>query len=208
MAEVMIGMAGSVIIVGALLFGSIGLQKSLHATELYSSYHADQRRVLDYMARDLRRAIGIASTTTVNGSASTKLASGSISVDEHTGLLLTLPGYYQNNTPKEQSYDQALPVVNGTDRVDYGDKSGPAPGVLVIFRKEFLVSENCVCVIRQEADTAFVIVRHAENMQLQVAIGPDGSSCDVEISFKSPYGNTAPLVTTHDSILLRNIRSD
>ena len=49
LAEVMIGMAGSVIVIGALLFGAFGLQRSLHASELYASYQANQRRILDYL---------------------------------------------------------------------------------------------------------------------------------------------------------------
>jgi hypothetical protein len=208
LAEVMIGLAGSVIIVGALLFGAFGLQKSLHASELYACYQADQRRILDYLSRDLRRSIGIASTATVSGSASTPLTAGSISVENQTALALTLPGYYQGNEPGVNNYDQPLAVVAGDDRVDYGTSAGLASGVAVIFRKEYLASEGCVCFVRQEASASLVIVRHADNLHLQVTVAPDGASCLVQVSFQSPYSGVAPLVTTYDNVMLRNIRTD
>jgi hypothetical protein len=208
LAEVMIGLAGSVIIIGALLFGSIGLQKSLHASELYAAYQADQRRIIDYLSRDLRRSIGIASATTMMGSAAARLAAGSIVVESPTALVLTLPGYYKGNEPGATDYDQPLAVTAADDRVDYGTAAGLAPGVTVVFRREYLASEKCVCFVRQEAESSLVIVRHAENIHLQVTVTPDGASCLVQVSFQSPYSGVAPLVTTYDNVLLRNIRTD
>jgi len=206
LAEVMIGMAGSVIVIGALLFGAFGLQRSLHASELYASYQANQRRILDYLSRDLRRSIGIASATSVSGSGATKLVSGSIAVENQTALVLTLPGYYQGNEPGVNDYAQPLPVVAANDQVGYGTTNGLAPGVTVIFRKEYLASEGCVCFVRQEAAANFIIVRHAENINLQVTV-TDGASCLVQVSFQSPYSGVAPLVTTFDNVMLRNIRT-
>jgi hypothetical protein len=208
LAEVMIGLAGSVIIIGALLFGSIGLQKSLHSSELYAAYQADQRRIIDYLSRDLRRSIGIASATTMSGSAAARLVAGSITVESPTALVLTLPGYYKGNEPGANDYDQPLAVIAADDRIDYGTASGLAPGVTVIFRREFLASEGCVCFVRQEAEATVIIVRHAENLHLQVTVTPDGAACLVQVSFQSPYSGVAPLVTTYDSVLLRNIRTD
>ena len=208
LAEVMIGLAGSVIIVGALLFGAFGLQRSLHASELYAGYQADQRRILDYLSRDLRRSIGIGSASTIGGSAASRLAAGSITVENQVALVLTLPAYYQGNEPGANGYDQPLAVIAADDHVDYGTAKGLAPGVTVIFRREYLASEGCVCFVRQEADATLVMVRHAENLHLQVTVAPDGASCLVQVSFQSPYSGVAPLVTTWDSVLLRNIRTD
>jgi Tfp pilus assembly protein PilW len=208
LAEVMVGLAGSVIVIGALLFGAFGLQRSLHASELYANYQANQRRILDYLSRDLRRSIGIGSATSVSGSGATKLVSGSVAVENQTALVLTLPGYYQGNEPGVGNYDQPLPVmaVASKDQVGYGTTSGLAPGVTVIFRKEYLASEGCVCYVRQEAAANLIIVRHAENINLQVTV-TNGSSCLVQVSFQSPYSGVAPLVTTSDNVMLRNIRT-
>jgi len=205
LAEVMIGLAGSVIVIGALLFGAFGLQRSLHASELYANYQADQRRLLDYLSRDLRRSIGIASAATVSGSGAAALESGSIDVENQTALVLTLPGYYQGNEPGVNNYDQPLPVVAADDQVGYGTAKGLAPGVTVIFRREYVASEGCVCYVRQEAEASLVIVRRAENLHLQVTV-TDSDNCLVQVSFQSPYSGVAPLVTTYDSVMLRNIR--
>ena len=35
----------------------------------------------------------------------------------------------------------------------------------------------------------------------------DGASCLVQVSFQSPYSGVAPLVTTFDNVMLRNIRT-
>jgi hypothetical protein len=208
LGEMMIGLAGSVIVIGALLFGSIGLQKSLHASELYAAYQADQRRILDYLSRDLRRSISIASATTMSGSAAATLAAGSITVENQTALVLTLPGYYQGNEPGANDYDRPLAVMAADDRVDYGTAAGLAPGVTVIFRREYLASEGCVCFVRQEAEAKLIIAHHAENLHLQVTVAPDGASCLVQVSFQSPYSGVAPLVTTYDSVMLRNSRTE
>jgi hypothetical protein len=207
LAEMMIGLAGSVIVIGALLFGSIGLQKSLHASELYAAYQADQRRILDYVSRDLRRSIEIASATTMSGSAAARLTTGSIIVENQTALVLTLPGYYRGNEPGANNYDEPLPVMVADGRVDYGTAAGLAPGVTVIFRREYVASERCVCIVRQEAEAKLIIAHQAENLHLQVTVAPDGASCVVQVSFQSPYSGVAPLVTTCDSVMLRNDRA-
>lgn len=204
----MIGLAGSIVIIGALLFGSMSLQRALHASELYATYQSDQRRLIDYLSRDLRRAIGIASATTVNGSAAIKLSSGSLTVEDNTALVLTLPAYYQNNDPGTTGYTQPMSVVTADNRVDYGTTAGFAPGVCVIFRKMYVASEGTVCFVREEADHAFIIIRHADNVHLNVTVSPDGTTCLAQVAFQSPYQNVGPLVTTSDEILLRNIRAD
>jgi type II secretory pathway component PulJ len=52
-AEMMISMAGRAIIIGALMLSSVGLQRAFHASEVYAAAQADQRRLLDYLTRDL-----------------------------------------------------------------------------------------------------------------------------------------------------------
>ena len=206
--EMLIGLVGSSIIIGALLFSAMELQKALHAGEVYAECQSGQHRLIDYVTRDLRRAIGIASTQTVGGSGGKPLAGATMTVEDGTSLVVTLPGYYRSDTPTDQNYDQALPVVAADNSVDYGTTAGHAPGVRVLFSKVYLASEKCVCFVRSEADTSFIVVRHAEDLHLQIGTAPDGRTCTIEVNFTGPYSHTLPLVASHDQLLLRNIRLD
>lgn len=207
-AEMMISMAGSAIIIGALMFASVGLQRAFRASEVYAAAQADQRRLLDYLTRDLRRAVAIATVTSINGSAPTKVGTAPVTLQDETGLFLTLPGYYKGNTPETADFDEPLPVVVADRRADYGTPSGIAPGVPVIFRKVFIAEEGCVCFVRQEAEAQEVIVRRAEDLSTRVTLSPDGTSCLVEVWFTSSFGSARPLVAAHDQIMLRNNRID
>ncbi len=119
LAEMLIAMVGTSIVIGALLFSSLELQRSLHASETYASSQSDQRRLLDCIARDMRRSIGVATSTAVNGSGGVRLAGSSATIEGRTSLVLTLPGYYQSNTPAAAGY-QPLEVVPANNYVDYG----------------------------------------------------------------------------------------
>ncbi|MEA3213653.1 MAG: hypothetical protein QOE70_6710 [Chthoniobacter sp.] len=207
LAETVIAMASSVLIIGALLLGTMGLQKSLHASEAFASSQSDQRRLIDYLARDLRRCIGIGVTTGVSG-AFTRLAAETVIIEDRTALVLTLPGYYKSDTPSKAEFDEALPAVKTDKGIGYGSGSGPAPGVSVTFRKVFLPEQGGYCFVREEAGTEQAIVRGAKDLQLQVGIATDGKTCAVEVWFRSAFGNLRPVISTHDQIMLRNLRID
>jgi hypothetical protein len=206
LAEVLIAMAGSVIVLGALTAGAIGLQKSFHASESYADSTADERRLIDYVARDLRRAIGLA-TGAPDGS-KMKLTTGAVNLDTGIALVITLPAYYQSNDAADGSYDQPLPIVAAGDNVAYGTLAGPAPGFTVTFRKLFLAGEGSMCFVREEGDTRQVIVRGAENLQVQITVAADGESCTLVAQFISPYSQQQTAVAVHDEIMLRNARLD
>jgi Tfp pilus assembly protein PilW len=209
LAEAMVAMAGTVIIVTALLLGAVGVQRSMRASEIYATNQADQRRLLDYLARDIRRAVGIASTTTVSGMEVARLGKDGLVIEGSTALALTLPGYYRSNEPANENYDDSLPVSLAGDRVDYGTKQAVAPGVPVMFRKIHVATEGCVCFVRQEGDAQEVIVRRAENLQLRVTLDPGGRRAALEVTFRSPFSAQAgPLVATFDEVMLRNQRID
>ena len=208
LAEMMIAMCGSVIVIGALLFSSLNLEKSLHSAERTAANQADQRRLLDYVARDLRRAIGVASTTSVGGKAGTRLSGAAVTVEGDTSLLISLPGYYQDQTPGNPAYDQALPVVAADNYVDYGSGAVHAAAAHVIFRKQFDASQNCTCFVRVEENHETVIVPDADNMHLQITVGADGKFCTVQASFRTSTSASAPLITEREDVLLRNVRID
>src|SRR4051794_531868 len=62
LVEMMISVAISVIVLGTLLISSLLIQKSIHGSEVYASTYSDQRRMIDYLGRDLRRAYAISAT--------------------------------------------------------------------------------------------------------------------------------------------------
>lgn len=206
-AELLISMVGSVLIIGALMLGSIGFQKSFHASEVYSNSQLDQRRLIDYLARDLRRAIGI-SMTASNDTPPIKIGADSLVVEDRSSLVLTLPAYYKSNVPSEADFDQPLPVVTSGDQVAYGTKTGPSPSFPVVFRRVFVAAEKCVCFVRQEDESEKIILRNAEDMHMQITFVPDGKSCEIEVWFRSPYSVAHPLIATHDQVMLRNLRTD
>lgn len=206
LAEVLVAMVGSVIVIGALLAGSIGLQKSFHASESYANDQSDERRLIDYVARDLRRSVGISSSGADGIPA--RAGPGSVMVDGTTALIVTLPAYYKSNTPAEPGYDQPLPIVASGDRVAYGSTAGPASAFPVSFRKLYLAAEACVCFVRDEGDTRQVIVRHAEDLQLQVDFAADGESCSLTAQFLAHYSRNRVAVEVHDDVMLRNARID
>jgi hypothetical protein len=208
LGEMLISLAGSTVVVGALLLSSMQLQRSLHSSEMYAINQAAQRRLLDSLSRDLRRSVGVATTNTIGGSGGTPLSSATASIENSLSLVLTLPGYYQSNTPGDASYDQPLAVVEANNSVDYGTGTQHAAGVPVIYRKLYIETEGCVCFVRIEADVQSIVVENAENMHLTVTMAADGRSAVAEVTYLSPRRNSQTQIAMHDQILLRNIRLD
>jgi len=207
LAEMMIALGGSVLVLAALLISSTQLQRALISSERYAMKQGDQRRLVDYLGRDLRRAVGLRSTTNVNGSGGTRLAAASVTVENGVFLAVTLPAYYQSESIDDDTYDEALPVVVADNYVDYGTSAGHAPAVLVVFRKEYVDSERAVCFLRLEGDSQIVILRSAGDMHLQVTLSEDGRVCGIEVAY-TPVAGLSPKVTTHEQVLMRNIRID
>lgn len=208
LAEALIGMVANSVVLGALLLSCIELQKSLHASERYASYQCDQRRLLDCLSRDMRRSIGIGTSTAMNGSGATRLSGTSATIEGQTSLVLTLPGYYQSNVPTDATYDKPLGIVAADNYVDYGSGGQHSPGVPVIFRKDYIQDQGCVCFVRIEGDAQSILVKDADNLHLTVTMDPDGRSGMVEVTFVSPRHGSETRITVRDQMLLRNIRLD
>ena len=98
LVELMMATAMAAVVLVAALSGVVALQKSYAATEQYASGMADQARVLDYLALDLRRAM------TVSAAAApwTPDADGQ-------GLQINVPDYYHFNASDPQ---HEFPVAN------------------------------------------------------------------------------------------------
>ena len=90
--EVMVAATMLGVIMVAALFGFISLQKSYAATEEYGTGLADQMRLMDFLAQDLRRA-----TTPPTMDA------------DGQGVQITVPDYYRFNASDPQ---HLFPIVN------------------------------------------------------------------------------------------------
>lgn len=81
LVELLVSLVVYSMIFAALAGGAVALQRSFSATEKYSKSGSDQLRILDYVARDVRRASAVAIT------------------QSSKRLDLTLPDQYANAAP-------------------------------------------------------------------------------------------------------------
>lgn len=98
--EMFVSLAVLGILSAAMAIGAITIQRSFQASQSYTQKEADQMRLLDYLAVDLRNAL-------------------TVQTDNATGTIqLALPDYYQTDgTPREPH------IVHGM--AYYGDPSQP-----------------------------------------------------------------------------------
>jgi len=82
LVEMMVGAAIGSIILSALMLGTVALLRTFKAVEHYSDGVIDQARILDYIARDVRRAASVAVLT------------------NPTRLTLTVPDQYATATTR------------------------------------------------------------------------------------------------------------
>jgi hypothetical protein len=198
----MVSLGASVVVLGGLLAGSIGIQRSLHNSEVYTAHYASSRRLIDCVARDLRRSVAI---TVVTAGGSSAAANGqTVTFSDDTSIVFTLPGYYRSNEPTDSGYDQPLSVVNTDGGPAYGSGSTPAASVLVNFRKFHVAQESSICFVREEDGARQTLVRNAKNLNITLRFSPDGRSCTVEAWFKSPLSGYKRDIATCDRVMLRN----
>jgi hypothetical protein len=202
LAEILICMGMMSIILGCLLSSSLALQKTLQNSERYAGYYSDQHRLMDFIGRDLRRAVAL-SATDADG-VEQPIVGSSIEVDQRGTLTVTLPGYYQSDVPTDPGFDTALPVVPVDPHVDYGTASGPAKPVKVTFRKIYVAAERSICFVREEAADRRVIVRKADDLHVQVTVSEDGRTAVIKAWYLAKYSRAGAIVSTYDTLMLRN----
>src|SRR5207302_10654292 len=64
LAEIMMAMAIAVVIFAAIITASVAMQKSFNAVDHYFATHIQQVRIIDYLNRDVKRALSV--TTSAN----------------------------------------------------------------------------------------------------------------------------------------------
>src|SRR5690349_13548958 len=101
--EMLMSMAGSSLVLTALVVGGVGLMRSFAAVEAYSFSDGDQLRVSDYIALDVRRAV-------------------TASVDANNVLTITIPNYYDtnNSNPTWSSAHALDPSFDADGAIKYG----------------------------------------------------------------------------------------
>jgi hypothetical protein len=200
--EMLVSMGASSIILGGLMLSSMAMQKSLTGSEKYAVAYSDQRRLIDFIGRDLRRSIGVEATDASGTRA--PVTAGTITISDGATLILSLPGYYRSNVKNTAAFDQALDVVGTEERLDYGTTTALADPVEVSFRRVLVPPQKCICFVRREAGVDDIIVRAAENLFVEVSVLQGSQTATIKSWFRAPYSRAAPLVTTYDRLLLRN----
>ncbi len=208
LTEVMIAMTASIVVLGALLLSSTQLQRALYASERLATAQSNQRRLMDYVARDLRRAVGIGSATTMNGADCVPLLDASAAIENGCSLVVTLPAFYQTDE-QGANYGASLPVVVAANVVDYGTAEGHAPCVQIIYLKQYVKEEKCDCFVRVEGGVPSVIVREAADLHLLVTLAADGRVGSIKVDY-SPRTQDSRVIraTARERFLLRNLRID
>ena len=110
--EIMVALTMCAIVLVATLTGVVALQKSYADTEEYANGLADQMRLLDYLAQDLRRAVVIPANGTI-----ASIPAWAMDADDQ-GMTINVPNYYRFNATDLQ---HTAPVPN--DPI-YDPKSG------------------------------------------------------------------------------------
>lgn len=108
--EVMVAAAILSMVMAALVVGVSTLQRTFRASQYHSKSQIEQARLLDYVARDLRRALTV-STDTFEGSSRIKI---------------TIPDYYDEKGTPDDTLDDTLnqPRIVGRT-IEYG--TAPIP---------------------------------------------------------------------------------
>jgi hypothetical protein len=199
LSEMIVSIGASVVVIGGLLAGCIGLQKALLENERRVGHYSDQRRLIDYVARDLRRALSIS----VQDAAGTRGVAGEVlTLDEGSTLVLTLPGYYESEDPAESAYDDPLPVRHYSNGADYGTAMTPASPLTVTYQK--ISNGSMVSFIRQEGARQQLVAPQAEGLKLRLFFADNARSCDMEAIYQTHERGYLQVISTFDQAMLRN----
>lgn len=146
LAEMLIAMGIAVAIIAVTLTTSVGLQKSFYSIDNYFGTHMQQIRIVDYLARDVRRGLSVVS-----------------SADKHT-VTVNLPRYIIQagdadatgsniGTPRAPS----LAVVNRDYNVNYLPTSTSPPSVVT-----YTISGSSI--LRTEDNVITTIASSTDNL--------------------------------------------
>ena len=179
LVEMLMTLAGSAIVLTALVVGGIALQRSFAAVEAYSTADGDELRVSDYIALDVRRAL-------------------TASVDANNTLTLTIPNYYDanNNNPKWSNAHALTPSFDANGAIQYGAGSTTI--------KYYKLSSSF---IREVNGTANTIASNVSSFSVTSQDLTSSVSCSITFTpnFTTSTGPGAVIGTTvYSNTFLRN----
>jgi len=123
LAEVLVSLGISTVILAALITASVAMQKSFNAVDNYFATHMQQVRIIDYLNRDVKRAFSVVSTITPQQT-----------------ITITVPNYLiQAGDPEAVANPQLVgtprsPTITNTlsgPQVNYGPPGGPSTTTVV-----------------------------------------------------------------------------
>lgn len=192
-------------IAGGVGMAFVAMQRNLSATRDYATNHADEMRISDYLALDLRRALSVA----ISGSGGT------------TKVTLTIPNYYDSNG------NPRMPTIKSNGSVDYRDASVPTPVSTVTV--SYYLSKGAM--IREQSgikkelavnvqDFKLTVLdsatdpNAAQNFDIPVVLAGKVAQVKTRISFSPTFRSsgataaTTAATTFFNTTLLRNARED
>jgi len=177
--EMLMTMAGSSVVLTAMVVGGVALMRSFAAVEGYSFSDGDQLRVSDYIALDVRRAL-------------------TASVDANNVLTITIPNYYDanNSNPKWSNAHALDPTFDSDGAIKYG-----ATTTTIRYYK---LSSSF---IREVNGTANTIATNVSSFQVTSQDLTSSVSCSITFSpkFTTPVGPDPVTGTTlYSNTFLRN----
>jgi len=179
LAEMLMTMASSSILLAALIISGVALQRSFAAMEGYSIAQGDQLRVSDYISMDVRRAL-------------------TASVDNNNVLTVTFPNYYDanNDNPKWSNAHAVAPSFDANGAIQY------AAGVTTV--KYYQLASNF---IREVNGTANIIARNVSSFTVSPQDLTSSVSCSITFAPTFTYlPGPGPVsgTTVYTNTFLRN----
>jgi len=181
--EMMMAVASSSVVLAALTTAGVALQRSFAAVEGYSLSEADQLRVSDFIALDVRRA----RTVSVNAGI----------------LTLTIPDYYNahNDSPTWTNSTPVGLVDDGYGGFTYGTDGAVAGTVTIRYYQQG------VNFIREVAGTPNIIASNVSSFTVTPQDLSSSVSCRITFAPKftySPGSGAINATTVYSNTFLRN----
>ena len=179
LVETMVASAVVGIILVSIVIGGVSLQRTFAGSDGALKATADQSRILDYIARDLRQAL----TVIVSNSGQT--------------LTLTMPAYLDQNTGNPVIPTVSAGASSSSGVVDYGDPASPLTvtyfpaNPLTSPATTYTYQSNGQYLIRQVGATQTVISLDCPSLQINVADNTTSVSTSISFAPRFNFSNQA-----------------
>jgi type II secretory pathway component PulJ len=188
--ELACAMAVGAITLGVLGSGSVTISRSLAASDHYMRRANDGTRLLDYVARDLRRAVRVGKLS--GGTPMTLKDFTAFSVTDTTMLTINVPDYYSSNTPdnspgssfKTSRYPRTVLNTSST----YNTGSNP-------LLKGVVSWNNAVATLPGVGETTRFSTSGADEIQIRYYRAKRSAADATECFFRAEYpaGSSTPI---------------